>query len=91
MKNISIFCLTLDPKHEKLIERLSYIPVGLGDKIFPNNFLNDKKGQNISSKNNNYGEYTFHYWIWKNYLDKIETEWVGFCQYRKFFVNKSLN
>ena len=41
---------------------------------------------NISSKNPFYGEYTFHYWLWKNYLDKIETEWVGFCQYRKFFI-----
>ena len=26
---------------------------------------------NIALKNKNYGEYTFHYWLWKNYLDKI--------------------
>ena len=23
--------------------------------------------------------------MWKNYLEKIEEEWVGFCQYRKFW------
>ena len=86
MKNISIFCLTLNPKHEKIIEKLSYIPVGLGDKIFSSDCFTDKKGENISTKNPFYGEYTFHYWLWKNYLDQIQTDWVGFCQYRKFFV-----
>jgi hypothetical protein len=90
MKNISIFCLTLNPEHEKLIEKLSYIPVGLGEKIFSNKCLSDKSELNISNKNLNYGEYTFHYWIWKNYLDKINTTWVGFCQYRKFFVKSKI-
>ena len=83
-----MYCLTLEPSHEKKIIDLSYIPVGLGTKKFSNNFLSDKTGDNISEKNSYYGEYTFHYWIWKNYLEKIETEWVGFCQYRKFFVMK---
>ena len=86
MKNLSIFCLTLNPEHEKIISRLSYKPVGLGDKDFPKSFFSDKTGDNISSKNPHYGEYTFHYWIWKNYLNKIDTKWVGFCQYRKFFL-----
>ncbi len=81
-----MFCLTLDPEHEKLINNLSYIPVGLGNKNFSKHCFNDKTGENISLKNPYYGEYTFHYWIWKNYLDKIKTQWVGFCQYRKFFV-----
>ena len=35
MNNVSIFCLTLKPEHEKQIKKLSYIPVGLGHKIFP--------------------------------------------------------
>ena len=34
MKNISFFCLTLNPENEQLIKNLSYIPVGLGKKIF---------------------------------------------------------
>ena len=91
MKNISFFCLTLDPKHEKIIQKLSYIPVGLGEKTFSNDCFTDKKDINISKKNPFYGEYTFHYWIWKNYLTKIKTPWVGFCQYRKFFIKKDIN
>ena len=89
MRNLTIFCLTLNPDHEKLISQLSYIPVGLGENKFSENFLTDKSGKNISKKNSYYGEYTFHYWIWKNYIDQIKTEWVGFCQYRKFFLKKS--
>ncbi len=76
----------MNPQHEQKIKKLSLIPVGLGKKKFSNNFLNDKNGINISNKNPNYGEYTFHYWIWKNYINNIETNWVGFCQYRKFFT-----
>ena len=66
MRNLTIFCLTLNPDHEKLISQLSYIPVGLGENKFSENFLTDKSGKNISKKNSYYGEYTFHYWIWKN-------------------------
>ena len=85
MKNLQMFCLTLKPYHYSFIKNLSYIPVGLGDEQFDENWLRDKSGQNISSKNKNYGEYTFHYWIWKNYMDKIDPKWIGFCQYRKFW------
>ncbi len=88
MNNTKIFCLTLNPDHEDLIKKLSYEPVGLGEKKFSKECFNDKIGINISNKNPFYGEYTFHYWIWKNYIDKIKTEWVGFCQYRKFFIKK---
>jgi hypothetical protein len=39
--------------------------------------ITDEKG-NI--KNKYYGEYTFHYWMWKNYLDRIpDNNWIGFC------------
>jgi len=88
MKNLSMFCLTLNPTHEEKIKALTYIPVGLGNNKFTNSCLSDKAGDNISTKNPFYGEYTFHYWIWKNYLEKINTKWVGFCQYRKFFIEK---
>ena len=39
----------------------------------------------FQKKNKHYGEYTFHYWIWKNYLDQLDDKWIGFCQYRKFW------
>lgn len=89
--NLKIFCLSLNPNHYKLIKELKYEPVGLGKNNFSTQWFNDKSGENISFKNDYYGEYTFHYWIWKNYLDKIDTEWVGFCQYRKFFLKKKIN
>ena len=83
--NLKMFCLTMEPNHINFIKELNYIPVGLGDKNFPENCISDKHNDNISYKNIYYGEYTFHYWLWKNYLDKIEEKWVGFCQYRKYW------
>ena len=85
MKNLKMFCITLEPNHYKFIKELGYFPVGLGEKNFDDKWYNDKSGENISKKNKNYGEYTFHYWIWKNYLNKLDNNWIGFCQYRKFW------
>ena len=84
-----MFCLSLEPNHYKFIKDLGYTPVGLGDKNFDNNWFSDKSGINISKKNKYYGEYTYHYWIWKNYLDKLDNKWLGFCQYRKFWSLKN--
>ena len=85
-----MFCITLNPQDFKAIKTLNYIPVGLGDKNFSKDWLTDKQGNNISKKNPFYGEYTFHYWLWKNHLDKINNEWIGFCQYRKFWINNKI-
>ena len=86
MNNLKMFCLSLEPNHYKFIKNLNYIPVGLGEKAFNESWYTDKQGLNISKKNKFYGEYTYHYWLWKNYLDKIEDGWIGFCQYRKFWA-----
>ena len=87
MKNLKIYCITLNPLHKNFIERLGYIPVGLGDKYFSNSWVQYKTEQNIAFKNSHYGEYTFHYWLWKN--NKINFDgWIGFCQYRKFWKKK---
>ena len=61
MKNNLMFCLTLDPDHEIIINNLSYTTVGLGGKKFSKECFSDKSGINISHKNPYYGEYTFHY------------------------------
>ena len=90
MKSIKMFCISLEPNHLNFIKNLGYVPVGLGKKIFSNEWMTDSSGKNISQKNKYYGEYTFHYWIWKNYLDKLENNWIGFCQYRKFFSEKHI-
>ena len=84
MNNLKMHCISLNPDHLNLIKKLNYIPVGLGDKKFNNEWLSDKTEKSIAVKNQNYGEYTFHYWLWKN--NKIDFEgWLGFCQYRKFW------
>jgi hypothetical protein len=88
MKNLNMFCITLENDHYNFIKNLGYLPVGLGNQHFDDNWLSDKTGKNISNKNRNYGEYTFHYWIWKNYLEKLDNNWIGFCQYRKFWSLK---
>ena len=46
-KNLEMFCLTLEPNHLNFIEKLNYIPVGLGEKKFPDVCLSDKQGDYI--------------------------------------------
>ena len=86
-----MFCISMEPTHLKRIKILKYLPVGLGNNKFSDEWFKDNTSNNISSKNKNYGEYTFHYWLWKNYLDKIGENWIGFCQYRKFWSLKENN
>ena len=91
MKNLNMFCLAMKSNHLKFIKEINYIPVGLGTDEFSKDWFRDNTGDNISEKNKYYGEYTFHYWLWKNYLDKIDDEWIGFCQYRKFWSTENHN
>ena len=86
-----MYCISMEPNHLETIKELNYIPVGLGDKIFSKEWMKDNIGENITYKNKYYGEYTFHYWLWKNHLDNVENQWVGFCQYRKFWSLQNMN
>ena len=81
----------MDSRHLDKIRSFNYIPVGLGNDSFSKDWIKDDTGENISYKNKYYGEYTFHYWLWKNYLDQLENTWIGFCQYRKFWSIKNNN
>ena len=85
MNNLTMFCISMKSNHLNTIKEFNYLPVGLGKDNFSKDWFLDNKGENISTKNKYYGEYTFHYWLWKNYLDKVEDGWIGFCQYRKFW------
>ena len=90
MKNAKIFCLCLEDALLKKVENLNYVPVGLGSEKFSPEWLTDRDGENISNKNRFYGEYTFHYWLWKNHLDNISDDtWIGFCEYRRFWQNNN--
>ena len=90
MNKIKMFCLSMNPNHLQLIKKLNYEPVGLGNSSFSEEWMSDKSGTNISHKNSFYGEYTFHYWLWKNYLNNLPNNWIGFCQYRKFWISENI-
>ena len=83
------YCLTIYNENYNFFKKLNLIPVGLGNVKFNKKWLNDKNGKNIAKKNNFYGEYTFHYNLWKNKLiEEKNKSWIGFCTYRRFWVKK---
>ena len=88
---MDIYCIT----HQKMdfIEQLNLIPVAVGETSCPKHYINEKKGINISDKNFNYGELTFHFWFWKNKLKTyVNTDqWFAMCHYRRFFINESID
>ena len=87
MHNLKIFCMCTDNNYLEIIKKLNYIPVGLKNKNFSNEWLLDNTLDNISDKNPFYGEYTFYYWYWKNMLkEKPKDEWIGFCSYRELWA-----
>ncbi len=89
---MKVYCIDINNNNYEKIKKLNYIPVGLGDEKFNNHWLRDNTGDNISHKNPYYGEYTFHYWLWKNDLQNIpENEWIGFCAYRRFWASNKNN
>ncbi len=89
MDKLKIYCMCLDNDYLKVVKKLDYIPVGLKNKNFSNEWLRDNTLKNISKKNPYYGEYTFYYWYWKNMLKyKKKNEWIGFCSYRELWANK---
>ena len=75
------------------MENINYIPVGQGQGVFPDNWMRDNIKDNISNKNQYYDMYTFHYWLWKNYLNNFENQkWICFSTYRRFWKkNNSSN
>lgn len=87
---MKIFCLSIYNENYELFKHLDLIPVGLGTNNFDNVWLKDENKINISDKNKNFGEYTFHYFLWKNdVLDLNNEEWIGFCSYRRFWTKKN--
>lgn len=84
-----MYCICIHNEILPKVKKLNYIPVGLGDDDFNDEWIRDNSGDHISEKNKFYGEYTFHYYLWKNLLHKIpDNEWIGFCGYRRFWKKK---
>ena len=85
---IKIFCTSIEPY--LLLNKLpNYIqPLGLGEKKFPSNWFNEKKGENIKNLNKYYGELTGFFWVWKNLSEQFKNnDYLGFCHYRKLWLN----
>ena len=90
MPNLNMFCICIHDEIYQKIKSLNYIPVGLGDNIHNPGWLRVNTLDNIAQKNKFYGEYTFHYWFWKNQLMKKKNQdWTGFCAYRRFWLKKN--
>lgn len=64
-----------------------YVPLQVGCAIHPDyGYLRDNTGDNISDKNPYYSELTGLYWIWKN---RTDSDYLGLCHYRRYFLNDS--
>tara|TARA_B110000305_G_C19407338_1_gene623488 strand:+ start:907 stop:1704 length:798 start_codon:yes stop_codon:yes gene_type:complete len=88
-KNLKIFCVT--DKLIKKIEKTNLILASVGKNNLPNNYIKSSSGKNIHFKEQYYSELTFHYWYWKNMLNKETSDWIGFCQKRRFWVKTQDN
>jgi hypothetical protein len=87
MEKINFYCTS--HKSVNYLER--FYPkiqmIGLGDNAFPKTWLDVKNGVNISEKFFSYADLIAHYYVWKNLLPKFnENQWIGFSQYRRFWL-----
>ena len=88
MHKLEIYCTTI--KYYKILEKLpSYIiPLGLGEESYPKDWLTEKSGENISSLNKYYAEFTGLYWIWKNRIKNLnKDDLIGNCHNRVLWLN----
>ena len=63
---MKIFCISIYNENYSFFKKNNLISVNLGKNNFGENWLNDKFENDISHKNENFGEYTFHYRLWKD-------------------------
>ena len=87
MKNLEIYCIT--DKRLPYLENFHYNLAAVGKGELPDSYLKCNYGNNIFNKEKYYSELTFQYWYWKNKLDINKNNWIGFCQKRRFWINKN--
>ena len=81
-----MYCIT--NKVVNLLNETNYNVGWVGREKPPNNYIPCNVQDNIFFKEKYYSELTFHYWYWKNKLDLNNEDWIGFCQKRRFWLNK---
>ena len=86
-KKIKLFCVTDKPL--KNLENTNLILAGVGKNNFDKKYIDCSTKINIFNKEEYYSELTFHYWYWKNLLRTEDHKWIGFCQKRRFWINKN--
>lgn len=62
------------------------IQVGRANAINILDMLGDNTGDNISMLNHNFCELTAIYWVWKQYQEIGEPDYIGFMHYRRHFL-----
>ncbi len=76
-------------KQHKLLKNEVIQPIQTGraltDKTFEG-MLGDDTGDNISAQNHRYSELSAQYWVWKQYQEIGNPEYVGFMHYRRHFL-----
>ncbi len=88
MKKLDIYCFTSKKYH--FLDHLpnNIIPVGLGETKFPDHYISESKGINLSKHNKYYAEMSGIYWVYKNKLQYYnENDLIGFCHYRRLWLN----
>ena len=86
MKNLKIYCVT--NKAVNFLDNTNYNIGWVGQEKTPKNYISCNSEDNIFFKEKYYSELTFQYWYWKNKLDLNDESWIGFCQKRRFWINK---
>ena len=81
---LKTFCVTNKPVPN--IENTRLILAGVGKNNFSKQYIDSSIKNNIFDKEKYYSELTFHYWYWKNLLQDEKSDWVGFCQRRRFWI-----
>jgi len=84
MAKLKIFCVT--NKQVPALENSNFILSGVGNNEFNNKYIKSNNKKNIFFKEQYYSELTFHYWYWKNLLEEEDSDWIGFCQRRRLWL-----
>lgn len=87
MPNIKIF-ISYKDKHPVIKSEIIQ-PIQTGRAIADEEFegmIGDNTGENISKDNPRYCELTAQYWVWKNYQEIGNPDYVGFMHYRRHFL-----